>query len=47
MTEIALDPKLNLPNTDKADPIRANVRSDNDDPNMRKSSTDIDEPRRA
>jgi hypothetical protein len=46
MTEMLLEPKLNLPKTDKAEPMRANVRSDKDDPKSRKSSTDKDEPNR-
>jgi hypothetical protein len=47
MTEMLLDPKLNLPKTDKAEPMRANVRSDSDEPSIRKSSTDMAEPKRA
>jgi hypothetical protein len=32
MTEILLEPKLNLPKTDNAAPIRQNVRSDREEP---------------
>jgi hypothetical protein len=46
ITEMLLDPKLNLPKTDKAEPIRAKVRSDNDEPRRRKSNTASDEPKR-
>jgi hypothetical protein len=40
-------PKLNLPKTDKADPMRQKDRMDTDEPKCRKSSTESVEPRRA